>query len=328
MKRIDKISLQAVAESCGTSLSTVYRVMQGRSKAGNPVHELVRKRLFETGHFSGRISPVMLVIGDRKRFAHYKHGDLLIDALLQQGAELGINFMMTDRAGFSRDLKRWRPAGVIALDPEQVPEGIPAVNLNHIPVNSGGWAVCRNGQQDYVNILRKLLEGGYRKIGLFYPFADSCETLLDPVAGLTDFPKAFETACADWNKSFVFSRRITTETHFEMCAACARYFASLPEKPEVLLLCGGVYISAVSSEFRRLGCRMRFAVPDEWRYYSEPFDFPADEVAVMGNYPGNAMASAALELLFEQIHSPDSPPRMVLLESKIRLYTPCHETGR
>lgn len=324
MKRTGKIALSAIAGSCGTSLSTVYRVMRGESKAGNPMHESVRKHLFETGHFAGRISPVMLVVRDRKLFVRYKHGDLLIDALLERGTALGIDFMATDRANLTNDLARWRPAGVIALDPERLPAGIPAVNLNHYPRTGGVFAVCRNSQRDFENILRKLREGGYRKVGLFVPVSDVCTTWFSRNSGLVDFQKAFEMAGMDWNEKFVFCRRTSTETHFESCAACAQYFTSLPETPEVLLLFSGVYISAVSSEFRRLGRRMRFASPDEWRYNIDPFDFPADELALMNGFPADSMAEAALELLTGQIRDPHVPPRLIMLESKVKIFTSFH----
>ena len=321
MKRTGKISLSKLAHDCGVSLSTVYRVMRGEYKIGNPVHEQIRKTLLNSGHLAARISPVLLVYRNRRSAICHSSGDLLTDALFAEAGKRGIDLITSDLDALESTVQNCYPAGILVLNATPVKADIPVIHLNHYPQVPFRNAILKNQQQDLVNMLLHLKADGFKKIGFFYPYGDFCQQLFIRNFGLFDPRRTFETAEIPWRDEYVFCKTTVTANHFESCSACAAHFAGMKEPPDVLLFDNAVYLSAVISETRRLGVRMKFAATDSWNYDYAPFDFPVSELAALGKYPVGSMAEAAFDLLLEMIGRGGGSPRIIQFESAIKTYS-------
>ena len=325
MKRTGKISLSKIAQECGVSLSTVYRVMRGEYKIGNSVHEQIRKNLLNSGHLAERISPILLVYRNRRSAVEHSGGDLLTDALFAEAEKRGIDLITSDLGSLGSAIQTCYPAGIFVLNETPVKTEIPVIYLNHYPQVPFQNAILKNLQQDLINMLRLLKANGFKRIGFFYPHGDSCQQLFIRNFGLYDIRQAFKMADIPWRDKYVFCKETVTANHFESCAACTAYFCAMKEPPDVLLFDNAVYLSAVISEARRLGTQMKFAATDSWHYDYAPFDFPVSELAALGKYPVAGMAETAFDLLLETIGRKHAPPKIIMLESEIKTFSTCKD---
>ncbi|MBQ7206584.1 MAG: LacI family DNA-binding transcriptional regulator [Lentisphaeria bacterium] len=320
MARKSHNTLPDISATAGVSLSTVYRVLRGGRKIGNPVHERVYRLLRENGFVNAAASPLLLVEPQNLS----RHAHLLSRAFVESCERDRIHLHRTDEKDLRSALEKFRPAGIVSLAELRELPPVPTVFLNCHSRRPETCEVAQNGQQNLTNLLRALLDAGYRRIGCFFPETET--VAWNRSQGDVHPESAFRAAGLDPASGLIYRKNVTVATHFDDCVAAARHFLSLAPVPEVIALRSDTYMYAMTGYLGQCGSPLRLASADDSAYSSDAdINFPEFRLAALGNLPAAAMADAALELVCAAVTRSDFTPRKIWFDSHIHIYRKADE---
>lgn len=297
------------------SLSTVYRVLRGGRKIGNPSHDRVYRILRENGFINAAVSPLVLV----EQSNPSRHAHLLSRAFSAVCESERIHLYRSDESSLENDLEKFQPSGVVSL--AELPEipPVPTVFLNCHCRLPETCEVAQNGQQNLVNLLWALRSAGYRRIGCFFPEEDMVS--YNRSQGDVHPESAFRAAGIEPEPQLIYRKNVTAATHFDDCVEAARYFSALSPQPEVIALRSDAYMYVMAGFLGRQTGSIRLAAADDSTYAScADINFPAGKLAALGRLPCDAMARAALELVCAAVTRSDFTPRKIWFDSHISIY--------
>jgi len=320
MGKKSHITLPEVAVLTEVSLSTVYRVLRGGRKIGNPAHDRVYRILRQNGFINAAASPLVLVEPSNPS----RHAHLLSRAFAAACENERIHLHRSDESSLKNDLAKFQPAGVVSLAelPELPP--VPTVFLNCHSRQPETCEVAQNGQQNLVNLFCALRSAGYRRIGCFFTEEETVSH--NRSQGILHPESAFEGAGIAVDPELIYRKDVTAATHFDDCVEAARYFSQLLPQPEVIALRSDAYMYAMAGSLGQQAGSIRLAAADDSTYASSAdINFPASKLAALGHLPYEAMARAALELVCAAVTRPDFTPRKIWFDSHIDIYRKADE---
>ena len=309
------ITLPEVSIMAEVSLSTVYRVLRGGRKIGNPSHERVYRILRENGFINAAASPLVLVEQPNPT----RHAHLLSRAFSAVCESERIHLYRSCEGSMKNDLAKFQPAGVVSLTelPELPP--VPTVFLNCHCRLPETCEVAQNGQQNLVNLLCALRSAGYRRIGCFFPEEDMVS--YNRSQGDVHPESAFKAAGVEIEPRLIYRKNVTAATHFDDCVEAARYFSTLSPRPEVIALRSDTYMYVMAGFLGQQASPIRLATADDSTYASGTnINFSPSRLAALGNLPCDAMARAAFELVCAAVIRSDFTPRKIWFDSHINIY--------
>ena len=314
------ITLPDISAMAGVSLSTVYRVLRGGRKIGNPAHDRVHRLLRENGFVNAAVSPLLLVEPQNMS----RHAHLLSRAFAASCERDRIHLFRTDDKNLRNALEKFQPSGIVSLAELTEQPPVPTVFLNCHCRRPETCEVAQNGQQNLINLLCALLDAGYRRIGYFFPETET--VAWNRSQGDVHPESAFRAAGLDPAPGLIYRRNVTVATHFVDCVEAARHFLNLVPVPEVIALRSDTYMYAMTGYLGQCGSSLRLASADDSTYNSDAdINFPDFRLAALGNLPYEAMADAALELVGSSVTRSNFTPKKIWFDSHIHIYRKADE---
>ncbi len=330
-----RISLDEIARINDVSLSTVYRVIRNAGKIRTPRHDRLRLMLANAGYLSrpDRVAGAILLVTDVQLSAH---GLVLLNFLREMCEQSGIETILAWPATYAAELKRRSIAGIIALTAIDCPAAFPCVFLNRRDRFHRHSMVVQNLEESALLLLDTLREIGHTRIGFFEETGQSLQFRYLQ-GGLLELGPLCEIAGLEWHPEWYFRHEISDLTHFEVCRAAADYFATLKDRPEVLVMRSDLSAVTIAQEWRRSGIEVprdiQLAACDDSLQWPLTVDRQQDAVystitsfrpvpMYCASMPLREMAATALELLQARLKNPRFVSRQVVFQPEVKLYEP------
>ncbi len=306
------MNYEEIAERTGLSTSTVYRIRNGKYRAGNSRHEEALKLLRAYNKTKVRRYKEKNIMC---LYQPLGHSELLMHELEYLSEKSGCRFtyVNVDENKEQIDYKKYDGCLLMHFYKNISLPPVPTVAVNHEIQYLNIPSVSSDDTAGMINVFKYLQQLGHSRIGFFDDYAGRLDHLSYRRALI---PYFYSLSGLEYEPELVFSERVGLNTHPGAIRRAVSHFCDLEKRPTALVIPGDPYSAVFYEQLKLRGIR----IPEDISiigYDNREMGQFLDPPLTTVDKTFKKMTSHALALLLKVIENPDRQIERILLEPKL-----------